>query len=241
MSTPPLAFVAGATGYTGRAVVTRLVARGVRTVAHVRPGSASGDAGAARLATLGAAVDRTPWEPAAMRAALTRLQPAFVFALLGTTRRRAAREGIDAPYEAVDYGLTALLHDAAAACGAAPRFVYLSAMGAAESSGNPYLKVRGRMERELREGPLPWLVAQPAFVTGSDREEFRLGERVGAVATDAVLALVGALGGGRLRDRYASLTGAQLAAGLVALALADPTGRLRADAAMLRAAARTGP
>ena len=33
------AFVAGATGYTGRAVVERLVADGFEAVAHVRPDS----------------------------------------------------------------------------------------------------------------------------------------------------------------------------------------------------------
>ena len=166
MTSTPLAFVAGATGYTGRAVVAALRAAGVRTVAHVRPGSSGAAAHAQRFAAVGAEVDGTPWEPAAMRATLARLRPDHVFALLGTTRRRAAREGLADPYERIDYGLTRTLLDAATAAGSAPRFTYLSALGASETSGNPYLRVRGRLERELREGPLPWLVAQPAFVTG---------------------------------------------------------------------------
>ncbi|HEY0838778.1 MAG TPA: 3-beta hydroxysteroid dehydrogenase, partial [Vulgatibacter sp.] len=37
--TDRVAFVAGATGYTGRGVVRQLGQRGVRTIAHVRPGS----------------------------------------------------------------------------------------------------------------------------------------------------------------------------------------------------------
>lgn len=236
MSDPITAFVAGATGYTGRAVVAALRADRVRTIAHVRPGSTSADAWRARFTALGAEVDESPWEAEAMRAALARHRPDVVFALLGTTRRRAAAEGIADAYEKVDYGLTAMLRDAAIACGTAPRFVYLSAIGADERSANRYLAVRGRMERELRDGPLPWLVAQPAFVSGTDRDEFRLGERVLAVATDTVLGAMRLLGFGGLRDRYASLTGAQLARGLVALALADRQGRRVADVRALRAA-----
>ena len=40
-----IAFVAGATGYTGREVVRLLAERGVRTLAHVRPDSSSSAAG----------------------------------------------------------------------------------------------------------------------------------------------------------------------------------------------------
>ncbi len=239
MSTPLTALVAGATGYTGQQVVAALRARGARVVAHVRPGSASADEWQRRFEALGAEVDRTPWEPAAMRATLARLRPDLVFSLLGTTRRRAAAEGLDDPYERIDYGLAAVLRDAAVACGSAPRFVYLSAMGANERSGNKYVAVRGRMERELREGALPWLIAQPAFVSGSDRAEFRLGERVLAVGSDALFGALALVGLGRVRDRYGSLTGRELGEGLVALALADRTGKAVADVAQLRAAARS--
>lgn len=239
MSTSLTAFVAGATGYTGQQVVAALRARGARVVAHVRSGSASADEWQRRFEALGAEVDRTPWEPAAMRATLARLRPDLVFALLGTTRRRAAAEGLDDPYERIDYGLTAVLRDAAVACGSAPRFVYLSAMGANERSGNKYVAVRGRMERELREGALPWLIAQPAFVSGGDRPEFRLGERVLAVGSDALFGALAFVGLGRVRDRYGSLTGRELGEGLVALALADRTGKAVADVAQLRAAARS--
>ena len=38
----PTVFVAGATGYTGNHVVSACAARGLRTVAHIRPGSTSG-------------------------------------------------------------------------------------------------------------------------------------------------------------------------------------------------------
>lgn len=121
--------------------------------------------------------------------------------------------------------------------GSTPRFSYLSAMGADPRTRNPYLSVRGRLERELAESGLPFLIARPAFVTGADRDERRPTERVAAVVLDGALALVAALGGGGFRARYASLTGRVLAQGMVALALHDRHGRVEADAAVLRSAA----
>lgn len=216
-----LAFVAGATGYTGREVVRTLRARGIETVAHVRPDSDRLAAWQERFAALGARTDATPWEPGAMRATLAAHRPTAVFALLGTTRGRAAqaaRAGRDEGYEAVDYGLTMLLYQAAEGSGGAPRFVYLSSAGVRESGGNAYLTVRARVERALRDGPLPWIAARPSFITGPDRDEFRPGERLGAHVVDGLLAVAAVLGGGRLRARYRSTTNVALAAALVRLA-----------------------
>lgn len=221
--TTDVAFVAGATGYTGRAVVERLVARGVRTVAHVRPDSSRRGEWEERWQQLGAEGDATPWEPAALTETLTRLQPTLVFALLGTTRSRSRSEGRDAVqgYEAIDYGLTMMLYAAATACGSRPRFVYLSAAALQEDTKNPYMRVRVRVERALRDGTLPYTTARPSFITGADRDEPRLGERVGAGVADGMLALAGMLGARRLRERYASMTNVELAAGLVRVAM-DP-------------------
>ena len=216
-------FVAGATGYVGRGVVEELAARSLRVVAHVRPGSRAGAALAPRFEALGAEVDRTPWEPEAMAATLARLQPDAVFALLGTTRRRArqaARRGERADYAAVDRDLTLLLLRAAVAGGSAPRFVYLSALGA-EAGAGAYYAARRAVEEALRDGALPWIIARPGFVSGPDRDERRVGERFAAVLADAGLGLLAALGARRLRDRYASLDGRTVARALVDLAL-DP-------------------
>lgn len=234
---PSTAFVAGATGYTGREVVAELRRRGVETVAHVRPGSASFDTWSARFATIGATVDATPWEADATARTLARLRPDFLFALLGTTRHRAAKESLDDPYERIDYGLTDQLRRGAEAAGAATRFVYLSAIGANEGSGNKYVAVRGRMERELREGALPYLIARPAFVSGADREESRPTERVFAVATDVLLGGLALAGIRGPRDRYGTLTGHQLATAMVELALRYRNGRAVATVHDLREAA----
>lgn len=221
-----VAFVGGATGYTGRALVAALRTAGINTVAHVRPDSPRVVAWQERFEALGAAVDMTPWTCPAMTETLRRLQADLVFSLLGTTRgrARAARVagGPDAGYEAVDYRLTATLYAAAVGVTPPPRFIYLSSLGAREDTRNAYLRVRGRVEHILREGGLPFTIVRPSFITGSDRAEARPGERIAATLLDGVLALAGAVGLSRLRDRHRSITGAELAAGLVRVAR-DPT------------------
>ncbi|MHB1310700.1 MAG: NAD(P)H-binding protein [Gemmatimonadaceae bacterium] len=239
------AFIAGATGYTGRHVTERLARLGVRTVAHVRPDSPALGAWTARFAAAGAEVDATPWTDDDMARTMARLRPDFVFALLGTTRARAARDeratGQAAGYEAVDYGLTAMLLRATRAAGIRPRFIYLSSMGASAASRNPYLSTRGRVEDELAASDLPYLIVRPSFISGSDRDERRVAERVASIAADAVLDVAALLGAGALRDRWATLTGDQLAAGMIRLALDAPEARAVADAAAVRDAGRAAP
>src|SRR5262249_42564866 len=100
------AFVAGATGYTGREVVRVLVGGGVRTVAHVRPDSRNLDRVVREITADGAESDSTPWDESALTATLSRIQPDVVFALLGTTRTRARAARLERAspesYETVD-------------------------------------------------------------------------------------------------------------------------------------------
>ena len=86
------AFIAGATGYTGRHVTERLAREGVRAIAHVRPDSPARGSWMARFAAAGAESDCTPWSGEEMARTMARLRPDIVFALLGTTRSRAARD-----------------------------------------------------------------------------------------------------------------------------------------------------
>jgi nucleoside-diphosphate-sugar epimerase len=229
------AFVAGATGYTGRELVRVLRARGAGVTAHVRPDSPRLAEWRQRFQAFGADVDATPWQPDLLRATLERVRPTHVFALLGTTRTRARTEGTTAAaaYESIDYGLTALLLAATRAAAPDARFIYLSAAGASER-GNAYLRVRGRLERELRASGLSWISARPAFVTGADREESRPAERAASFAIDVALAAASRMGLRPLADRWRSLTGAQLAEALARLAEGAPDGVY--DAAALRAA-----
>lgn len=228
-----VAFVAGATGYTGRAVVRALVESGATVVAHVRPESARLEEWRRSFAEMGARVDATPWLAEAMAHTLTELRPTHVFALLGTTRARAAAAaragGPAADYQTVDYGLSVQLLRAAAASGTRPRFVYLSAVGAGGASRNPYLDARNRVEAQVRASGLPYLVVRPSFITGPDRDEPRPVERVAATVTDLGTRLLAVLGASRLRARYRPHTGDELARSIVRLALLNHDGVVEAE------------
>lgn len=220
----PTAFVAGATGYTGRHVVRALLEQGAKAVAHVRPGSSSLAEVRPLFEGLGAEVDTTPWDREALVETLRRLAPDAVFACLGTTRgraRAAAARGEDATYEAVDIGLTLMLLEACEACGAGPRFVYLSAAGVQPDTKNAYYAARARVEARVREAKVPWTIVRPSFITGADRPEPRPAERAAAAVSDGLLALAGALGGRKMRDRYRSIDGTHLGRAMAQLAL-DP-------------------
>jgi len=229
------AFVAGATGYVGREVVRDLRDRGIETTAHIRPQSRSVERWRASFAAMGATVDETPWELDAITATIARLEPTLVFALLGTTRKRAKAESIDNPYEAIDYGLTAMLFSAAATlANPAPRFIYLSAAGVSERSSSAYMAARWRAESLISAGPLPYVLARPAIITGADRDDARPGERLAGGVADAALSVLGAFGARGLRDRYRSTTNVTLAAALVRWAL-DPEAKAKiAEGADLR-------
>ena len=211
-------FVAGATGFTGRAVVQQLCEAGVPVVAHIRPESTQLEVSRQRFEALGAQVDTTPWTDEAMAARLAELQPARVFALMGTTRRRMRAEG--GSYDAVDFGLTRMLIDAVVAAGCVERLVYLSSMWVRPGTRNAYLRARANSEAHLMASGLGWTIARPAIITG-ERDRRRAGEHYGAKLMDGALSAAALLGGGKLRARYRSTNDQRLAAALIRLS-ADP-------------------
>jgi len=240
MSTTRTAFVAGATGYTGNEVVKCCLAAGLRTVAHVRPDSSSLEAWREEFTAQGAEVDTTAWESQAMTATLNRVQPDFVFGLLGTTRARAKRVSaeVEETYTAIDYGLTMLLLEAAAAAATTrPKFIYLSAVGARPKASTEYMRVRGQVEEALKESGLPFVIAKPSFIVGEGRRDKRRFELAGSRAIDGALATVGLLGGRRLQARYQSMSGPELGSALVNLALGDDAAWIGETDALKAAAA----
>ena len=224
-TSPPIAWVAGAPGYTGHEVVRALRERGVSVHAHVRPDSSRLAEWSDRFTALGAQVEATPWTDDDQIAALARVRPTMVFALLGTTQRRAraaAQAGAPAAdYAAVDVGLTLMLLRAALAAGTRPRFVYLSSLGVGPDARGAYLQARWQVEEALRASGLPFTIARPSFITGPDREESRPAERIASIVGDAALGALALVGARRLHARYRSNTAQGLARALVRLA-ADP-------------------
>jgi uncharacterized protein YbjT (DUF2867 family) len=227
------AFVLGATGFVGREVVRQLCVRGARTYAHVRPDSKQVAEWRTRFGELGAEVDTTAWDAGAMAARLRELRPAQLYVLIGTTRSKAKSDAVQGDiYQAVDLGLTKIAVDAARASEVSPRIVYLSSVGADEHARSPYLKARGQAEEAVKTSGLPWVIARPSIITG-ERDDSRVGERTAAVVGDGLLAVVGVLGGGKLRARYKSTTPDVLASALIRLGEAPETGVI-ADGAALR-------
>ena len=218
-----IAFVAGATGYTGRAVVRSLIQAGIEVHAHLRPDSPRRAQWTARFQEWGAHVDTTPWQPEAMKERITELNPTVIFGCLGTTKKRIAKdaaEGRTSSYQIVDYGMTVMLYQAAENCAARPRFVYVSSAGSKPGGEGSYLGARWAVERVLCEGSLPYTIARPCFITGPDRDDDRPAERLGAKISDTMLAMLGVLGAKTLQERYRSTTNTILAAALVRLAFA---------------------
>ena len=221
MTAPRPAFVLGATGLVGREVVRQLVVRGTRAIAHVRPDSRQLDAWRARLGELGAEVDTTAWNPAALAARWRELSPAQIYVLIGTTRARAKADGVDGDiYERVDLGLVQIAVEGARGSEVQARLVYLSAIGANAAARGAYMRARGKAEDAVRGSGLPWAIARPSFILG-ERDEGRPGERTAAAVTDGLLAVAGVLGGKRLRDRYRSTRADVLASALIRLGEAE--------------------
>ena len=114
-----------------------------------------------------------------------------------------------------------MLIDAGIALSTPPRFVYLSALGVSENSLGAYMKARWKAEERLKKSSLPYTIIQPCFITGTDRQENRPLERMGAVIGDAVLSALSLVGGQTLKAKYESIDAKTLAQAMVRLGL-DP-------------------
>ena len=191
----------------------QLCVRGAKVIAHVRPQSL--DKWRGPLTELGAAVDATPWDVAALAARIRELAPAQVYILIGTTKNAAKKDKLDCDiYEKIDFGLTKLAVDAARASETQPRLVYLSSIGADKEARGAYMRARGKAEEAVMTSGLPWAIARPSFITG-ERDESRPGEKAASVVGDGLLAVAGVFGGKKLRDKYRSTTPDVLASALI--------------------------
>ena len=212
-------FRRGATGYTGARSFACSSARGVRTVAHVRPDSPRLEEWRQRFEGAGAAVDSTSWGDAEMVHTLSTLQPTHVFSLLGTTRarrRESATRGATESYEAIDFGLTAMLIRAAVASGSKPRFVYLSSLGRSRAHVEPV--PRGAVAGGI-VAAREWACRTSSHDRPSSRVPGAMNPGLWSVWArplwNALASVARVAGAARLADSMRSLTGAELAEGLV--------------------------
>lgn len=108
------------------------------------------------------------------------------FCCLGTTIRKA---GSRAAFRHVDHDYVVAFGRLAAALGARVLAV-VSSLGADPGSSNFYLRVKGEMERDLvAVGPRSLVILRPSLLTG-DRNEFRLGEKIGGAVLSVLSPLM---------------------------------------------------
>jgi uncharacterized protein YbjT (DUF2867 family) len=98
-----------------------------------------------------------------------------VICALGTTIKVA---GSQERFRVVDHDIPVAAARLARAEGAT-QYLLVSSIGAAERSGNFYLRVKGETERDIRAVGYPSFgIVRPSLLLGA-RREFRLGERLG--------------------------------------------------------------
>jgi len=108
------------------------------------------------------------------------------FCCLGTTLRKA---GSQAAFRRVDHDYVMAFGGLAAALGARVLAV-VSSLGADPGSSNFYLRVKGETERDLAAvGPRSLVILRPSLLTG-DRNEFRLGEKIGGAVLSVLSPLM---------------------------------------------------
>jgi len=150
----PIAFIAGASGFTGRALLAELArtTSGWRARPHARA--------AGRLDHPDAVVC-DPRDVAALTAGMRGCDA--VVQLIGTIRKNFDQ----GDYETIDYGTTVALGEAARAAGV-PRFLLLSSVGAGTPRGR-YLRVKRQTEEWVEKSGLTYTIVRPSFIVGEGR------------------------------------------------------------------------
>ena len=146
----PIAFVAGATGYTGQALLEEIRNSEWKARAHARSdGKVDG------------AVVCDPRDVPRLTDGMRGCDA--VVQLIGTVRANFA----EGDYEAIDYGTTVALCQAAKAAGV-PRMLLLSSVGAGKPRGS-YLKVKRRTEEQVEASGLEYTIVRPSVIGGEGR------------------------------------------------------------------------
>lgn len=138
-----------------------------------------------------------------------------IFCCLGTTIKKA---GSPEAFYKVDFTYPHEIAKLAAQNGV-QQFLIVTALGADSRSSIFYNRVKGEIETALGKLPLPGLqIFRPSLLLG-ERQEFRLGERIGAIVFTALsFAFLG-----RLR-RYRAIAASVVAKAMIRVAQQNLTG-----------------
>lgn len=148
----PTAFVAGATGYTGRALMELFASE--KTDWKPRPHARS-------AGKVDGAVVCDPRDVKALTEGMRGCDA--VVQLIGTVKARFA----DGDYDDIDYGTTVALGEAAKAAGV-PRLLLLSSVGAASARG-AYLAAKRKTEQWVEASGLEYTIVRPSVIGGEGR------------------------------------------------------------------------
>jgi uncharacterized protein YbjT (DUF2867 family) len=132
------------------------------------------------------------------------------FCCVGTTRKKVS--GDKTAYRKVDYDIP--IHTARLAVQQGfNQYLLVSAVGANPVAANFYLQLKGSVEEDIVQYPFMAIhIFRPSMLLGN-RNEFRLGERIGQVIMQATkFLLIGSL------RKYRPIHGAQVAAAMITAA-----------------------
>jgi nucleoside-diphosphate-sugar epimerase len=155
--------IAGGSGFIGRAITRRLLKSGGATLRLLTrdPGRARTRLSGERVEFVRADVNHPPSLEAALQGARTVINAVQFEGFPVENPRRGLT------FEKVDYGGTVALLEAARQAGAA-HFIYLSGVGADESSAHSAYRAKGRAERAIRESSLAYTIFRPSLVYGPE-------------------------------------------------------------------------
>ena len=133
-----------------------------------------------------------------------------IFCCVGTTRKKV--KGNKTEYRKVDYDIPIITARLGVQHGFS-QFLMVSAIGANPVAANFYLQLKGCIEEDITALPFESIhIFRPSLLLGK-REEFRLGERIGAVVIKATSFLL--IGAWR---KYKPIQAADVAKSMVAAA-----------------------
>lgn len=111
----------------------------------------------------------------------------MVFCSIGTTQKKV--QGDKTAYRKVDFDIPTLAARLCAEEGCA-QFLLVSSVGADSKSGNFYLQLKGEVEDAVRAAGVASVgIFRPSMLLGQ-RQEFRLGERLGQMAMSLLSFLI---------------------------------------------------
>ena len=225
MSEPVRIALVGATGLVGRTIITTTSAEAAGQIKLI------GVARREMQLPKGVRMEMVIADPANWGDVIAAIEPEVLICALGTTWKRAGKD--EAAFRAVDQDLVLASARAAVKAGA-ERMVTISSVGADLRSKNFYLRVKGEVERELREVGFKRLdILRPGLLKGPRERDMRIGESLARLASPLIDPM---LRGDMIK--YRSITAETVAKGALELASRKAAGKFVHDNGGIWRAAR---